>query len=66
VDTAEFPNRAPDDLRRWTQIWLGGTLGRDASEIVAGGGRVGQETIGVELLNTINPARRLPVRAGCC
>jgi hypothetical protein len=53
-------NRAPDDLRHWTQTWLGGGLGQDASEIVAGGGRIVQETIGVELLNTINPAGLLP------
>jgi hypothetical protein len=54
-------NRAPDDLRWWTQTWLGGTLGQEVGEIVAGGGRIVQETIGVELLDTIDPVRLLPV-----
>jgi Wadjet protein JetD, C-terminal len=52
-------NRAGDDLRRWTRDWLGGTLGRVAAEIIAGGGRIVQETVGVELLNTIDGTQLL-------
>jgi hypothetical protein len=54
-------NRAPDELRWWTQDWLGGTLGQEVGEIVADGSRIVQETIGMELLNTIDPVRLLPV-----
>jgi hypothetical protein len=54
-------NRALDDLRGWTESWLGGTLGQEVGEIVAGGGRIVQETVGAELLNTMDPARLLPV-----
>jgi hypothetical protein len=51
------PRSAGDDLAQWTQNWLGGTLGQKVSRIVASGGRIVQETIGVELLATIDPAR---------
>jgi hypothetical protein len=54
-------NRAPDGLRWWTQTWLGETPGQEVGEIVASGGRIVQETIGVELLNRIDPVRLLPV-----
>jgi hypothetical protein len=47
---------AGDDLTQWTQNWLGGTLGQRISRIVASGGRIVQETIGVEMLSTIDPA----------
>jgi hypothetical protein len=39
--------------------WLGGTLGWRVAEIVTSGDRIVQETIGVDLLNTIDPARLL-------
>jgi hypothetical protein len=48
---------AADDLQEWIQQWLGGTLGQKIARIVADGGRIVQETIGVELLATIDPAR---------
>jgi hypothetical protein len=46
----------PADLGRWTEDWLGGTLGLEISRLIADGGRIVQEAIGVELLNTIDPA----------
>jgi len=52
-------NRAAEELQRWTRDWLGGTLGRVAGEIIADGGRIVQETVGVELLNTIDAAQLL-------
>ena len=51
------PNRAAEDLRRWTRDWLGGAIGRVAAETIADGGRIVQETVGVELLDTIDAAR---------
>jgi hypothetical protein len=53
-------NRAAEDLCQWIRSWLGGTLGWRVAEIVTSGNRIVQETIGVELLNTIDPARMLP------
>jgi hypothetical protein len=52
-------NRAAEELQRWTRDWLGGTLGRVAADIIADGGRIVQETIGVELLNSYDSARLL-------
>ena len=52
-------NRAAEELQRWTRDWLGGTLGRVAADIIADGGRIVQETVGVELLNKIEPAQLL-------
>jgi Uncharacterized protein conserved in bacteria C-term(DUF2220) len=44
------------DLEQWTQDWLGGTLGLKISRLIADGCRIVQETIGVELLATIDTA----------
>lgn len=53
-------NRAAEELQRWTRDWFGGTLGRVTAEIIADGGRIVQETVGVELLNSVETDRLLP------
>ncbi len=44
------------DPGQWTQDWLGGTLGMEIARLIADGSRIVQETIGVELLATIDTA----------
>ncbi len=44
------------DLGQWTQGWLGGTLGIEIARLIADGGRIVQETVGVELLATVDTA----------
>jgi hypothetical protein len=50
-------HRADDDLTRWTRGWLPDELGEDVVRLIAAGGRVVQETVGVELLATMDPLR---------
>jgi hypothetical protein len=44
------------DLGQWTQDRLGGTLGMDIVQLIADRKRIVQETIGVELLATVDTA----------
>lgn len=53
---AVTPQKA-GDLEKWTQDWLGGTLGMEIARLVADGNRIVQETIGVELLATLDTAQ---------
>lgn len=50
---------ADADLQHWTRGWLGGALGHQAAKIIVGGGRVVQETVGVELLSSMDDPARL-------
>jgi hypothetical protein len=50
------PYPAGVELQGWLRGWLGGQLGERIAGIVADGGRIVQETIGVEFLATIDPA----------
>jgi hypothetical protein len=53
-------NPAAEELQRWTRDWLGGELGPAAAEIISKGGRIVQETVGVELLESMDGGPLLP------
>jgi hypothetical protein len=44
------------DLEQWTQEWLGGALGMEIARLISDGSRIVQETVGVELLSTVDTA----------
>jgi Uncharacterized protein conserved in bacteria C-term(DUF2220) len=52
-------HQADEDLAQWIHDWLPGPLGEDLADLVAGGGRIVQETVGVELLARADVKRLL-------
>lgn len=53
------PHLADENLGKWIREWLPGTLGGGVADLVAQGGRIVQETVGVEMVATRDPMRLL-------